>query len=219
MPSLRLVSFDLCPFVQRSAIALEEKGIDYDMVYIDLRNKPDWFMAISPHGKVPVLLVGDVALFESAVILEYLDETHAPRLHPDDPLDRALDRSWFSVVDAMDTALYRMMCAVDKAELAAHARTLCRHLARLEARCAGPLWRGEALCAMDVVAYPALQRTRWFDALYPSLGLFADTPRLAIWEATLGRRPAMAAAALPDIQERFHAALRVYGPAHRGPTA
>ena len=56
---LKLVSFKICPFVQRSAITLLEKGIDYEIVYIDIKNPPDWFLAISPFGKVPVLKVDD----------------------------------------------------------------------------------------------------------------------------------------------------------------
>src|SRR5512143_528618 len=50
-----LVSFKLCPFVQRSVIMLKEKHVDFDITYIDLDNPPDWFKAISPFGKVPLL--------------------------------------------------------------------------------------------------------------------------------------------------------------------
>ena len=75
MPKLTLISHDLCPYVQRAVIALAEKGVAFDRVYIDLAAKPDWFLAISPLGKVPLLKVGDDVIFESAVILEYLEET------------------------------------------------------------------------------------------------------------------------------------------------
>ncbi|MDH3236478.1 MAG: glutathione S-transferase N-terminal domain-containing protein, partial [Alphaproteobacteria bacterium] len=73
--TLTLVSHHLCPYVQRAAIALAEKAVEFERIYIDLANKPDWFRALSPLGKVPVLKVDDRALFESAVILEYLEET------------------------------------------------------------------------------------------------------------------------------------------------
>ena len=72
-----LISFDICPFVQRSVITLEEKGVEYEIKYIELENKPDWFLAISPFGKVPVLQANDTVIFESAVINEYLDEAFA----------------------------------------------------------------------------------------------------------------------------------------------
>ena len=89
---LKLISHKLCPYVQRAVIALTEKGIEFERIDIDLGNKPEWFLAISPLGKTPVLQVGDVAIFESAVILEYLEETEAKPLHPVDPLRRASER-------------------------------------------------------------------------------------------------------------------------------
>src|SRR5881394_2023473 len=91
---LTLVSFDLCPYVQRAAIVLAEKGLPFERIDVDLANKPAWFKAISPLGKVPLLKVGDEVLFESAVIVEYLEETLDPALHPADPLGRARHRGW-----------------------------------------------------------------------------------------------------------------------------
>src|ERR1700738_4748578 len=89
---LKLISHKLCPYVQRAVIALTEKGVPFERIDIDLANKPDWFLAISPLGKTPVLLVGDSAIFESAVILEYLEETQAKPLHPADPLCSMISR-------------------------------------------------------------------------------------------------------------------------------
>jgi glutathione S-transferase len=91
---LKLISHKLCPYVQRAVIALTEKGVSFERIDIDLANKPDWFLAISPLGKTPVLQVGDAAIFESAVILEYLEETQTKPLHPADPLKRAEHRGW-----------------------------------------------------------------------------------------------------------------------------
>jgi glutathione S-transferase len=72
--------------VQRAAIVLREKNVLFEFRHIESDNRPDWFLAISPHKKVPVLRIDDtVSLFESNAINEYLDETIAPRLHPDDP--------------------------------------------------------------------------------------------------------------------------------------
>src|SRR2546423_13673584 len=85
---LKLISHKLCPYVQRAVIALTEKGIEFERIDIDLGNKPERVLAISPLGKSPVLQVGAVAIFESAVILEYLEETEAEPLHPVDPLRR-----------------------------------------------------------------------------------------------------------------------------------
>src|SRR6266576_319478 len=91
---LRLISHKLCPYVQRAVIALTEKSVAFERIDIDLANKPDWFVAISPLGKTPVLQVGNTAIFESAVILEYLEETQSKPLHPADALVRAEHRAW-----------------------------------------------------------------------------------------------------------------------------
>ena len=93
MPKLQLVSHDLCPYVQRAAIALTEKGVAFERSYVDLAAKPDWFLRISPLGKVPLLKVGDEVIFKSAVILEYLEETQPRPLYPADPLTRARQRA------------------------------------------------------------------------------------------------------------------------------
>jgi glutathione S-transferase len=79
---LTLISHVLCPYVQRAVIALTERRVPFERVDVDLSNKPQWFTAISPLGKTPVLQVDDTAIFESAVILEYLEETQPFPLHP-----------------------------------------------------------------------------------------------------------------------------------------
>ena len=76
MPKYLLVSFKTCPWVQRAAIVLREKNVPFEFRHIEPDNRPDWFLAISPHKKVPVLRIDDtVSLFESNAINEYLDET------------------------------------------------------------------------------------------------------------------------------------------------
>ncbi len=105
-----LISSYTCPWVQRSVKTMRAKGVEFDVTYINLRDKPDWFLEISPHGKVPVLKVDDVPLFESNAIAEYLDEEVAPRLHPQAPIVRALNRAWTDYIPtfsgAVSTAAY-----------------------------------------------------------------------------------------------------------------
>src|SRR3954464_15229728 len=102
----RLCSFKTCPWVQRAAIVLRAKGIEYDIEYIDRDNRPAWFLAVSPHAKVPVLQIdGKEALFESNAIAEYLDEVAAPRLHPEDPIQRARNRAWTDYVPTFASAI------------------------------------------------------------------------------------------------------------------
>ena len=99
MTKYMLVSFKTCPWVQRSAIVLREKNTEFELRHIEPDNRPEWFLAISPHKKVPVLRIDDrVSLFESNAINEYLDETIEPRLHPADPFERAINRAWTDYV-------------------------------------------------------------------------------------------------------------------------
>src|SRR5213593_4272672 len=89
MAKYMLVSFETCPWVQRSAIVFREKNTEFELRHIKADNRPDWFLAISPHKKVPALTIDDkVSLFE----------TIAPRLHPADPIERAVNRAWTDYV-------------------------------------------------------------------------------------------------------------------------
>src|ERR1700737_2494259 len=137
---LKLISHKLCPYVQRAVIALIEKGVPFERIDIDLANKPDWFLAISPLGKTPVLLVGDVPIFESAVILEYLEETQPKPLHPADPLTRAEHRAWIEFGSAVLNDIAGFYSAPDEATFKAKASQLDQRFARLETRAVAEPW-------------------------------------------------------------------------------
>src|SRR5919205_1477764 len=113
--TLKLISHKLCPYVQRAVISLTEKGVPFERIDVDLANKPDWFKKISPLGKTPVLLEGDTAIFESAVILEYLEETQPNPLHPADPLARAEHRAWIEFGSATLNDIWVLYTAADEA--------------------------------------------------------------------------------------------------------
>src|SRR5256714_3770722 len=139
-PRLRLISHKLCPYVQRAVIALTEKGVAFERIDIDLANKPDWFLAISPLGKTPVLQVGDTAIFESAVIFEYLEETQPHQLHPADALRRAEHRAWIEFGSAVLNDIAGFYAAKDKATFNARIVALKDKFARLEARLIAAPW-------------------------------------------------------------------------------
>ena len=113
-------------------IALRAKGVAFETTYIDLRDKPDWFLQISPHGKVPVLSVDGVPLFESNAIAEYLDETVAPRLHPEDPLKRARNRAWTDFVPDFARAMSGVYYALSEAAMNDGLKNAPGPLARVE---------------------------------------------------------------------------------------
>src|SRR5574342_202138 len=122
-----LCSFKTCPWVQRAAIVLREKQVPYDISYIDRDNRPDWFLKISPHAKVPVVVVdGKDSLFESNAIAEYLDETVAPRLHPEDPMARARNRAWTDYVPDFAEVISSTAYSNSEEEFAKNAATIAK---------------------------------------------------------------------------------------------
>ena len=86
----------------RISQALKLKGIPYKYVEEDLTNKSELLLKSNPvHKKVPVLLHNGMAISESLIILEYIDETwnHTPKLLPDDPYQKAKVRFWVNYYD------------------------------------------------------------------------------------------------------------------------
>lgn len=205
---LTLVSFDLCPYVQRAAIALAEKGVPFERRDVDLANKPDWFEAISPLGKVPLLQVDDEVLFESAVIVEYLEETQAPRLHPAEPLTRARHRAWMEVGSSILADIWTLETTPDRAAFASKAASLQAKFRRLESELGdGPYFAGERFSLVDAVFAPAF---RYFDVFdrFVDLGIFADLPKVQAWRRALAARPSVRGAVVADYETRLEAFLR-----------
>ena len=202
-----LISFKLCPFVQRSVILLLEKGIDFDITYIDLQQPPEWFLAISPFGKVPVLRCGDTVLFESAVINEYIDETRPPSLHPVNPLLRAQNRAWIEFGGGLNIDIHGVIVATDAADFAAKCDKVKKELTRVEDQLGtGPYLNGDTFSLADAAYAPTLMRLQLIKQL-TGLDLMADTPKLQAWANTLMARDSVLRSVVPDFTELFRAAI------------
>jgi glutathione S-transferase len=193
MAKYMLVSFKTCPWVQRSAIILREKNTPFEFRHIESDNRPDWFLAISPHKKVPTLTIDDkVTLFESNAINEYLDETVAPQLHPADPIQRAINRAWTDYVptfsssvtgcayaqteEAYKAAIGKIPDAFDKLEKA------------LEKQGSGPFFNGAQYSLVDAAYAPFLQRYLFLDRIR-KIGEIEKYPRLKAWTDAIMARP------------------------------
>jgi len=203
---LKLISHKLCPYVQRAVIALTEKGVSFERIDIDLANKPDWFLGISPLGKTPVLLVGDVPIFESAVILEYLEETEPKPLHPADPLRRAEHRGWIEFGSAVLNDIAGFYSAPDETAFKVRTSQLEQKFARLEARLAAAPWfDGERFSLVDAVFGPVFRYFDVFDTI-GDFGILADKPKLKRWRECLAARASVLAAVSAD----YPALLRAF---------
>jgi glutathione S-transferase len=195
---LKLISHKLCPYVQRAVIALSEKGVAFERIDIDLANKADRFLAISPLGKTPVLQVDDTAIFESAVILEYLEETQPHQLHPADPLRRAEHRAWIEFGSAVLSDIAGFYATPDEATFKARTSQLEQRFARLEARvAAGPWFDGESFSLVDAVFGPVFRYFDVFDDI-ADFGILAGKPKLARWRKALAARPSVRTAVSAD---------------------
>jgi glutathione S-transferase len=208
MDELVLVSHVLCPYVQRVAIALHEKGAAFRRVDVDLSNKPGWFAAISPLGKTPLLRVDDAVIFESAVILEYLEETIAPALHPTPPLQRADHRGWIEFASSVLNDIAGLYNAADPTAFAAKRGTLRKKFERLEARLGtGPFFDGTRFSLVDAAFAPVFRYWDVFDEV-AAFGTFDGLGKVRAWRAALARRESVRLAAAPDYAARLHAFLR-----------
>ena len=207
MPDLKLISFDLCPYVQRAAIALAEKGVAFERITIDLANKPDWFLKLSPLGKVPVLLVDGEPIFESAVIVEYLEDTQPKPLHPTDPLRRAQHRAWMEFASALLGDLWVIETTADAEAFEARRRAMADKLGRVEeALGAGPYFEGASFSLVDAVFAPFF---RYFDTLdrHADLVVFDGLPKVRAWRDALRARPSVRDAVVSDYGARLEAFL------------
>jgi len=215
---LTLVSHHLCPYVQRAAISLAEKGVAFERLDVDLSNKPDWFKALSPLGKVPLLRVrhghAEEVIFESAVILEFLEETEANPLHPADPLARARHRAWIEFGSAILNAIGRFYSAADEASFLHESRGLSGMFARVEAelsaRQSGPWFAGEGFSLVDAVYGPVFRYFDTFDRI-GDFGILDGKPLVQAWREALSERRSVTEAVSPDYPRRLQDFLRAKG--------
>lgn len=209
MPNLTLISHPLCPFVQRAAIVLLEKGVPFDRIDVDLASKPEWFLALSPTGKVPLLRVGranepDVILFESMVICEYLEESQdGAKLYPVDALSRAQQRGWIEFGTATLTDAWQFLNSRDRATADAKGAALRKRSERLEEVVdQGPYFAGSTFSMVDVVFAPLF---RYFDLIDETVmqTMFQGLPRVSRWREALALRKSVVAAVGLDYGQRF----------------
>jgi glutathione S-transferase len=198
-------------FAQRTRVVLLEKKIDFTAIEIDLQNKPKGYAQISRYGKVPAIQHGDLTLYESAIINEYLDEVFPELpLLPQDAGARAIARIWIDYANTRFVpAFNKFLRGKDAQERNQGQREFLEALLYLEQEGLaqsgqGPYWFGEAFSLVDISFYP------WFERLpllehFRKFTLPAETPRLQAWWDVVRDRPSIQAVANPTefYLERF----------------
>jgi len=200
----KLISFKLCPYVQKAVLTLLKKGIDFDIEYIDLENPPQWFGEISPLGKVPVLQVNDHMLFESSVIIEYLDEAYGESLHPKDPLQKAQNRSWMEFGNECLTNCFNLIVTPDENTFKEQREELLNKLDRLEHKMTGDVFfNGDEVSLIDLSFIPFFQRLSFIDEVTPGLIDDYRHPRLNHWANHLLAMDIVDQSAVPELKTLY----------------
>tara|TARA_B100000446_G_scaffold134938_1_gene127165 strand:+ start:2543 stop:3241 length:699 start_codon:yes stop_codon:yes gene_type:complete len=201
---LKIVSFKICPFVQRVTALLDAKEVGYEIEYISLSDKPDWFLALSPNGQVPLLITeSGQGLFESEAIVEYIDERY-PLLDADASLEqRALNRAW----SYLAAKHYLVQCSTlrssDQQTLSERQQGLAVAFRKIEQALAnGPYFNGDKLSNVDIAWLPLLHRA---DIIQRHSGhdLLEGFPKLQLWQQSLLKTGLAETSVSSDFEARF----------------
>jgi len=211
LPHLELVSFSLCPYVQRAVITLKLKKVPYELKAIDLRDPPEWFKKISPMGKVPVLVVDhQTPLFESAVINEYLDEITEPRLNPTDPLQKARERAWIEYGSEVFADFYRVYTAESESDFKGAVAEMFDDLQKLDFEVKGPWFRGSDFSLVDTSFAPLFLRLSLIPKLW-NHEAWLQMPKVRAWAEALVRHPVVRESCPPDFEAGMIAYVKESG--------
>lgn len=206
---MKLVSFTICPFLQRVTAVLAAKRASYDVEYIDGGdkpdcNKPDWFMELSPHGQAPVLVTDDGrAIFESDPITEYVDEAIGEPFSSSDPVKKAQDRAWNGIANKLLGLQCSAMRCKTREDLKEKLPELSDAFAKIEQRVNGsPFVDGPELGMIDLAWVPILHR---FDIVERHTGydFLRDYPKLKQWQTVLLETGIPEKSVAPDFESRF----------------
>ena len=187
MPKLELVTAEVCPFAQRSHMTLLEKNLEFELREVELENKPSWFETISPYSKVPVLCHGNIQVYESTIINEYLEESFPERrLLPDDSSKRANARIWIDFDNTKFVPMfYKLLLAQEASLQKILAAQMTERLVFLDqegfsSASKGPYWFGQKLSLVDLSLYPHFER---FPVLteYRGMNIPRSCRRLRAW--------------------------------------
>jgi len=200
---MKIVSFKICPFVQRVIAVAELKKLPYEVVYISLQKKPEWFLKESPHGKVPLLMTDQGSLFESNAISEYLEDAYPSiRLHPENVFQKAVHRAWVELAPRN----YMVQCATQRSasieELVAKKSELDAIFEKIETQTKVPYFSGQSLSMVDAAWFVLLHRTELVKK-HSGFDFLEKFPKLAAWRSALLGVEALQRSVATDFEVEF----------------
>ena len=183
---MKIVSFKICPFVQRVLCVLELKQVSYEVEYISLMDKPDWFLKASPNGQVPILIEPSGVLFESGPISEYVDEAYGNfRLHSEDPFQRAQDRAWIELATSNYLVQCRTQRSSDAEDLEQNRAVFSRVFEKIQTVIGdGPYFAGDKLSLVDTAWFVLLHRAYLIEQC-TGFDFLAEYPDVKRWQQAL----------------------------------
>ena len=182
---LELISFKLCPFVQRAIIILKKQKIDYDITFINPMDPPDWFKAISPTGQVPLLKADDEVIFESSVISEFANDISENDLHPSDAIQKAKNRAWIQFSSGMFDDLFNLVTGDEETYTKAK-ESLFEKLAKVEAvKGIDTFFNGADFAMIDAAFAPIFMRLAWINEFTDNALSINEFSNLSAWSEAI----------------------------------
>ncbi len=201
---LKLISFKLCPFVKKAELVLTYKGIQHEVEYIDLASPPEWFLRISPLKKVPLLLVDDHIIFESSVICEYLDEAYPNKLHPENLILRAKNRSWIEFGDTCLWDSFYLTVKETKKDFYQVRDDLFTKFDQIESLISqDSFFNGDKFSLVDISFVPLFQLLEYIDELNPMIFSDEKHPNVLKWKSRLLGLKEVKEVYSPDLKELY----------------
>ncbi|XP_063828246.1 pyrimidodiazepine synthase-like [Ostrinia nubilalis] len=212
---LRVYNMRFCPYAQRTMLALNAKEIDYELVNVNLINKPDWIFNKSPFGKVPVLEIKQgETIYESLATVEYLDEVYPQRpLLPKDPVQRARDKMVVELSGAIHTLFFKLVKTPDKVNehnVAAYRKVLDVIQEELVTRGSKFLYGNEP-GYVDYMIWPWFERLQILAETNPTANIDAEKYKLLLeYIANMRMDPVISQYLIPDdILIKFHSGFQL----------
>lgn len=202
---LKIISFKICPFVQRVTAALEAKQVPYEIEYISLSDKPQWFLDISPNGQVPILVTENgTTLFESDAIIEYIDDEFGnlePNLSNE---DKALDRAWSYLAAKHYLTQCGTMSSKNKVTFEERTTNFIKAFEKVESKLSGEtkFFKSDNISKVDIAWLPLLHRAAIIEK-HSGYDFLCGLPKVKAWQKVLLKTGLAEKSVSNDFIERF----------------
>lgn len=204
---IRLYSMRFCPFAHRARLVLNAKGIKHDIININLKEKPDWFLQKNPSGLVPTLetVTGEV-VYESPITCEYLEEVYPEKkLLPSTPFEKAQQRMMLEHFSKITPHFYKIPMGKkngdDVSGLEAELKEKLVNLNEVLAKKKTKFFGGDSITMIDYMMWPWFERIEVFELKH----CLDSTPELKKWIELMSKDPAVKASAhSPDTYKPYY---------------